>query len=186
MKIETSLKEVSPVQLKKWLDEGTAVVVDVREPDEHAAERIAGAKLVPMSTFHPENVPTDGARRVVLHCRSGTRARQAANLLINAGQKDVWCLMGGLKGWTDAGLPVERVGRVPISIMRQVQITAGSLVLAGTLLGVFVHPWFLALSAFVGGGLAFAGISGTCGMAALLEKMPWNKAFRACSTSCSG
>jgi hypothetical protein len=56
-----------------------------------------------------------------------------------------------------------------------VQITAGSLVLIGVILGFAVSPWFFALSAFVGAGLTFAGISGTCAMASLLTVMPWNR-----------
>jgi len=65
----------------------------------------------------------------------------------------------------------------PISIMRQVQIVAGSLVLIGTLLGVFVSPKFLFLSGFVGAGLLFAGITNTCAMAQLLAKLPYNQHF---------
>jgi hypothetical protein len=59
--------------------------------------------------------------------------------------------------------------------MRQVQITAGSLVALGTALGWFVSPWFLILSGFVGCGLMFAGLSGWCGMAMMLGRMPWNR-----------
>jgi hypothetical protein len=44
------------------------------------------------------------------------------------------------------------------------------------LLALLVSPWFALLSAFVGTGLTFAGISGWCGMAKLLDAMPWNKA----------
>jgi len=62
-----------------------------------------------------------------------------------------------------------------ISIERQVRIAAGLLVFFGVLLGVWVHPGFLAISAFVGAGLAFAGITDTCGMAMMLAKMPWNR-----------
>ena len=63
----------------------------------------------------------------------------------------------------------------PIEIMRQVQITAGSLVLLGVILGTWVAPAFYGLSAFVGAGLMFAGISGWCGMAKILAVMPWNR-----------
>lgn len=59
--------------------------------------------------------------------------------------------------------------------MRQVQIVAGALVLLGALLAWSVDPAFLALSAAVGGGLAFAGISGSCLMARILGHMPWNR-----------
>jgi rhodanese-related sulfurtransferase len=63
--------------------------------------------------------------------------------------------------------------------MRQVQIAAGGLVLAGVALGFTVHPVFFGLSAFVGAGLALAGVTGFCGMARLLAVMPWNRLARA-------
>ena len=65
--------------------------------------------------------------------------------------------------------------KMPISIQRQVQITAGMMVLIGVVLGFVVSPWFFLLSGFVGAGLTFAGVSGTCAMASLLALMPWNR-----------
>jgi|GEM_PF-4139801 len=59
--------------------------------------------------------------------------------------------------------------------MRQVQIAAGSLVLLGVILSLVLGQWWIAMSAFVGAGLTFAGISGRCGMAKLLGMMPWNQ-----------
>ncbi len=59
--------------------------------------------------------------------------------------------------------------------MQQVQIVAGSLVLLGVVLGYLLNPAFFLLSGFVGAGLLFAGLSGWCGMALLLAKMPWNR-----------
>jgi rhodanese-related sulfurtransferase len=84
-------------------------------------------------------------------------------------------LEGGLDAWKKAGLPVSLDRSKPIDVMRQVQIVAGSLVLAGVLLGVLIAPGFYALSGFVGAGLLFAGVSGFCGMARLLALMPWNR-----------
>jgi rhodanese-related sulfurtransferase len=84
-------------------------------------------------------------------------------------------LAGGILAWQQAGLPVEKDAKAPIDVMRQVQITAGSLVMLGVALGWFVSPWFFILSAFVGAGLAVAGITNTCGMAMMLSKMPWNR-----------
>ncbi len=63
----------------------------------------------------------------------------------------------------------------PLELMRQVQIAAGSLVMAGVILGFAVAPAFFGLSAAIGAGMAFAGISGWCGMARLLAAMPWNR-----------
>ncbi len=77
--------------------------------------------------------------------------------------------------WKQAGYEIEVNKNAPISIMRQVQIVAGTLVFTGTILGAFVSPWFLILSGFVGAGLTFAGISGTCAMGMLLAKLPYNQ-----------
>ena len=81
---------------------------------------------------------------------------------------------GGTNDWVAAGLPVER-GKSTISLERQVRIAAGSLALAGALLAWFVHPAFVWLSALIGAGLVFAGVTDTCGMGMLLAKMPWNR-----------
>ena len=77
------------------------------------------------------------------------------------------------------GLPTAVNKGAPLELMRQVQIAAGSLVLIGVLMGSMVHPGFFGLSAFVGAGLTFAGVSGWCGMARLLSVMPWNRAAAA-------
>jgi rhodanese-related sulfurtransferase len=93
------------------------------------------------------------------------------------GGVEAFNLAGGIEAWKQAGLPVEVDRAVSrISIMRQVQIVAGSFVLAGAALAYWVSPWFLIVPAFFGAGLLFAGLSGTCGMAALLSVMPWNRA----------
>jgi rhodanese-related sulfurtransferase len=84
-------------------------------------------------------------------------------------------LMGGLDGWKAAGLPTLVDRSAPIELQRQVQIAAGSLVVLGVALSVWVSPWFMLLSGFVGAGLIFAGVTGTCGMARFLSCMPWNR-----------
>ena len=66
--------------------------------------------------------------------------------------------------------------RQPIELQRQVQIGAGSLAFLGTMLGLFVSPWFFAVPAFVGAGLIMAGVTGFCGMASILMRAPWNRA----------
>ncbi len=162
--------------LKEWMEAGSATVVDVRDPEEFAREHIAGARLVPLSRFDPGSIP-EGAT-VVLHCKSGRRSAEAAARLAATGRVEVLQLKGGLEAWKAAGLPIQENTRVPISIMRQVQLVVGACVLVLSALAAFVSPWFLALIAFFGAGLAFAGPTGTCGLAAALGAMPWNKAFR--------
>ena len=63
-------------------------------------------------------------------------------------------------------------------------IAAGLLVLIGSLLGFFWHPYFIGISAFVGAGLAFAGITDTCGMGMMLARMPWNQVSEDSQGSC--
>ncbi len=177
------IHEVQAETLQSWLTADRAVVIDVRELDEFVAEHIPGASLVPLSRFDVRRVPEGNGRVAVLNCRSGKRSRQAAEQLLQAGRSEVWQLGGGLQAWKAAGLPLDGNPRAPLSIMRQVQIAAGTLVLAGTLLGAFVNTWFLGLSGFIGAGLVFAGLSGTCGLATVLGWMPWNRAFATCEKS---
>ncbi len=102
--------------------------------------------------------------------------RTAANCdrLARAVEGVAFVMEGGVDGWAADGLPLEENRNAPLEIMRQVQIAAGVLVLAGVTLGLSVHPAFFGLSAFVGAGLAVAGVTGFCGMARLLAVMPWN------------
>jgi len=102
------------------------------------------------------------------------RTAAHAPRLAGAAAGDCYILEGGIDAWRKAGLATVTERR-PIEVMRQVQITAGSLVLIGVVLGLLVAPAFLGLSAFVGAGLVFAGASGWCGMARLLALMPWNR-----------
>ena len=81
----------------------------------------------------------------------------------------------------ESGLPVAR-GKKAISLERQVRIAAGSLVLLGAALS-FVHPAFIGVSAFVGAGLVFAGITDTCGMGMILARMPWNRCSQPTTTT---
>ena len=83
--------------------------------------------------------------------------------------------LGGLDAWKAHGLPVKADRAQPIELMRQVQMTAGGLILIGAALGLLVHPAFWGLAAFVGAGLFLAGATGFCGMARMLAVMPWNR-----------
>jgi rhodanese-related sulfurtransferase len=171
-----SLPTIDIARAKRLIDEG-AVLVDIREADEHARERVPGARHNPLSRLSP--VDARGAKAVIFHCRSGARTVANAPRLVAAADCEAYILEGGLDAWKKAGLPVAKDARRPIEIMRQVQIAAGSLVLLGIALGVWVAPALLGLSAFVGAGLVFAGTTGWCGMAKLLALMPWNRAARA-------
>jgi hypothetical protein len=112
---------------------------------------------------------------VIFHCQSGNRTCMNFDRLEAVGLPEVYVLEGGLGGWKQAGLPTRLDRKQPIELQRQVMIAAGTLILIGLVLGFLISPWFIALSAFMGCGLVFAGISGWCGLAKLLALMPWNK-----------
>ena len=171
----TALKTISPQDAADLVHHG-AVLIDVRDADEHAREHIPGARHHALSRIDLEAPVRAGDDILVFHCRSGARTSGNAGRLAAAAQDcQAYILEGGLDAWKKAGLPVRLDRKQPIEIMRQVQIVAGMLILLGVLLGAFVAPGFYALSAFVGAGLLFAGLSGFCGMARLLAGMPWNK-----------
>jgi len=171
----TSLNPISASELQNRLNLGTAILIDVRESDEHAREHILGARLAPLSAIDTHDFDHDHAKAAVFHCKSGMRTQANAAKLLARGFSEAYYLEGGIEAWKQAGLPVHTNREAPLEIMRQVQITAGSLVLAGVVLGYLVDPLFYVLSAFVGAGLTFAGLTGWCGMAMLLKAMPWNR-----------
>lgn len=171
------VNEVDPKTVSEWLDRGDVVLMDVREGFEYGTERIEAAQHRPLSKFDPGEIAASGEKRIVFQCRTGNRSRKAATMFAAERGVPVFNLAGGIEGWKRAGLPVKRAAGAPkIDIMRQVQVTAGALVTVGAALGAFVSPWFLIISAFVGCGLMFAGLSGWCGMAKMLALMPWNRA----------
>lgn len=133
------------------------------------------ARLLPLDELPRRLGEIDRTRPVVVVCRTGKRSAQARETLQSAGFAQVSDLAGGLTAWQEAGLPLEKAERVPWSLERQVRVVAGSLVLLGVALGLLVHPAFFGLSAFVGAGLVFAGVTDWCGMGLLLARMPWNR-----------
>ena len=171
-----SLTVIKPSEARRLLDDG-AVLVDIREADEHAREKIPGARHLPLSKLDDMDVAAHAGKPVIFHCRSGARTQaNALRLAGKVGQScDAFVVEGGLEAWRKAGLPVVTDRRQPIELQRQVQIVAGSLALAGTVLGVFVSPWGLVVPAFVGAGLLTAGVTGFCGMAGILMRAPWNR-----------
>jgi rhodanese-related sulfurtransferase len=151
-------------------------VIDVREPAEFNSEHIEGTTSLPLSILNEDRIkPLKKDVPVYLLCRSGGRACSAADKLEKFGFKDIHVIDGGMQAWIAAGKKVTYGLRSVWSIDRQVRFAAGSLVLTGILFSFFIHPYWIALSAFVGAGLVFSGVTDTCGMAMLLLRMPWNK-----------
>lgn len=98
-----SLPTIDPIRAKRLIDEG-AVLVDIREADEQARERVPGARPNPLSRLAA--VDARGARAVIFHCRSGARTAANAARLEAAAGCDAYILQGGIDAWKKAGLPV--------------------------------------------------------------------------------
>jgi rhodanese-related sulfurtransferase len=176
----TGFAETSPREIDAWLRAGQAVLIDVREPDENARERIPGSHLVPLSRFDARTAAAFArpGQRLIFHCRSGKRSADAARMAAGASAPGVTIhsMSGGIEAWKKERLPVQAdAGMSGLSIMRQVQLVVGTGALAGSALAWFVHPGFVAIPAFLGAGLAFAGATGTCALATVLGFMPWNR-----------
>ncbi len=153
----------------------TMQLLDVRSPLEFTGDRLDNAWNIPLEELEARTGELATAKgKLVLVCQSGNRALMAAQILDRRGIKDYRILDGGMQSWIKQGLPYSRGKRV-ISLMRQVQLGAGLLILLGIALGTFVNPWLYGLSALVGAGLTLAGSTGFCGMALVLMRMPWNK-----------
>lgn len=174
----TSLATITPQELHELSKHGKSPkLIDVRTPAEFGEVHVPFATNVPLDRLDPASITVSPGESVYCICQGGGRSKQACEKLSAAGIAGVVNVAGGTRAWDQAGLPVVR-GKKTISLERQVRIAAGSLVLTGIVLGYFVHHYFLGLSAFVGAGLVFAGITDTCGMGMLLAKMPWNQAAK--------
>ncbi len=173
--INSKLQLVDADTVQKLLQQQKIKLIDVRESSEYLGEHIPEAQLLPLSKFQPEQVSLIQGKEIIIYCQSGNRSHQVAQKLVNSGFTEFRQLAGGITAWKQSGYPTKINKNAPISLMRQVQIVAGSLVFSGTVLGAFVSPWFLMLSGFVGAGLVFAGLTNTCAMGMLLAKLPYNQ-----------
>ncbi len=102
---QQSQKDLTPVEVAQRLEDRSIILVDVREPQEYAAERIHGALLFPLSTFDPTALPAPTARHIVFHCGSGKRSATAVARCIEAGLAHHSHMAGGIQAWKSAHLP---------------------------------------------------------------------------------
>jgi rhodanese-related sulfurtransferase len=183
-----SASTISPAKFAELRKEGKSIeLIDVRTPVEFREIHVDIARNVPLDQLDPAALmkSRNGTANEPLYvvCKSGSRGQMACEKFVKAGFDNVVNIEGGTTACAAAGLPVIR-GKKAMSLERQVRIAAGSMVLLGVLGWWFFHPAFIGLSAFVGAGLVFAGLTDTCGMGMMLSKMPWNQ-VKDCSGSCA-
>jgi rhodanese-related sulfurtransferase len=188
MTADFSARAVSPVQLDRLLAaDATAELIDVRTPGEFASGHVPGARLIPLDeldcvAFLKQRGP--GNRPIYVLCQSGGRARRAIEKFQRAGFGGCVLVEGGTQAWVEAGLPVILGKSKVLPLMRQVQIAVGSVSAVGAALALWADPKFAIIPLIMGCGLLFAGLTGFCGLALVLAKMPWNKAGNQPSASC--
>ena len=103
----TGIPTITPRDAAAEADTGRALIVDVRERDEFAAERAPGVALIPLSEFvaRHEELPKDRPLRMI--CAAGSRSAQATAFLLQRGWTDVKNVTGGMMAWSGAGLPTK-------------------------------------------------------------------------------
>lgn len=168
---------IDPSSLYSLFKNGQKIcLIDVRTPAEYREAHVGFAESLPLDTLSPDVIKEQGAKCSPLYviCKSGSRARNACMKMIENGIENVAMLDGGTDAWISAGLPVVR-GKKAMSMDRQVRLTVGTIVMAGSLLTIFVHPYFIGVPLFMSAGLIFSAITDFCGLALILGKCPWNK-----------
>lgn len=184
-----SPQKASPAAVAALLQAGgPCQILDVRSRGEWEAAHVDGAVLQPLDVLDPaqwSGLAGSGPQApLFILCQAGGRAARAASVLCAAG---VPCsvIEGGLDAWKAAGLPVVVGKSKVLPLMRQVQIVIGLVSGVGSALAVWKDPLFGLIPLAMGAGLLFAGLSGTCGLALLMARMPWNRGTQGAGGSAS-
>jgi rhodanese-related sulfurtransferase len=166
--------EINFLQLKEFLEQGEAILVDVREPFEYESVHIPGSLSMPLSSVSVDRLPFPRSK-IIFYCQSGKRSAVACHHILQQNPDlSVYNLTGGIQAWQSQGFEVLGKKSFFIPLDRQTQLAAGFLNFLGCALGYLVSPYFYGLSCLVACGLMFAGVTGWCGMARVLAKAPWN------------
>ncbi len=175
------IANIDPRDLHHLIARGeTAHLIDVRTPAEYADGHAAGARSLPLDQVDAHRIrgalgAEAGVKApIYLICASGARAEQASARLQAQGMNRLVLVAGGTEAWARQRLPLHRASRLP-SLERQTQIALGALILVLLAKASLLHPVFYALVGLMGAGLLVAGITGRCGIAALMARMPWNR-----------
>jgi rhodanese-related sulfurtransferase len=182
-----SKTSVTPADLLLLAQGGTIDLLDVRTLGEFATAHVPGALPIPLDTLDAVaflKARGEQSKPIYVLCQTGGRARKAIEKFERAGFHGCVLVEGGTEAWINAGFPVIRGSRKTLPLMRQVQITVGMISATGAALALAIHPLFAMLPLLTGCGLLFAGLTGMCGLALLLAKMPWNSAAPCDAQSC--
>jgi rhodanese-related sulfurtransferase len=179
------------------IDQKNSVIIDVRTLMEHGEKHLKiPHQHVPLDELDPKNFiqkcAIDKKTKIYVICRSGGRARKAAEKFAAENYENVFVIDGGLTACENCGHKVEGHASKkscdnfgsPISLERQVRIAAGVFTFIGAFFALIFNPIFALIPLFIGGGLIFAGITDRCGLALVLTKAPWNKSQNSAKNFC--
>jgi len=96
------MQTITTTELRSLLANGfQGLLIDVREPHEHAMARIDGARLIPLAELmeHVDHLPTD--RDIIIHCKMGMRSARACEMLMDRGYTRVKNVLGGIDAWLE-------------------------------------------------------------------------------------
>ncbi len=161
----SSVKYITPEELEvRYLRDRNLVLIDLRPPVEFRQVHVPRSLLVSPRNLSPtlarEHAGGNSLHEVYLLCRNGKQARNVAVQLAQLGRMDLFVIEGGIEAWEVAGLPVIRRRR-SFTAEQRLRVAAGALVLAGTTLGLIVHPLCWIVPALVGVALLVAGLADT-------------------------
>ncbi len=151
-----------------------SIVLNVCTPAEYEEERIADSINIPLDQLATRLHELQQYKHIYVHCRSGKRSLEASKILAHSLKSDIYNITGGLVSWKESGFATQKNSR-RLPIIRQVFIAASLLLWAGLVGYYFIGELSLLLIAVVATGLLVSGMTGWCGMAFLLAKMPWNR-----------
>lgn len=190
---------IPATDLKKLSASGAAIV-DVRTKGEHEEKRISlPHDHVPLDVLDPGDFMKrrglDREDPVYILCRSGGRAKQAAEKFAAAGYPNVYVIEGGIIACEACGEQMagasssggkanllDMLKKLPLD--RQAMVVAGSVTALGVVMGAVFWSVFYLIPLAVGAGLVYAGFTGCCVVTMLLSKAPWNKSCAGASSSC--
>jgi len=167
------MQTIIATELKNLLEKEEALLVDVRGLEEHEAEHIEGSILLPLNEISVEKIPTN-SKTIVLYCRSGKRSLAAAQKLLEQDPNlEIFSLEGGIIAWRTEELPTI-TSTQKLSLKRQTHLLVGIILLISFIVGI-KYPALNTLAGLVGIEQIIVAMTGWCGGAYLLSKMPWNK-----------
>lgn len=174
--MSVTVKEIPALEVKKMLDAGEIILIDVREPLEYTEEHLAKAQLFPLSHFRPETLPDPAGKQLLFYCHLGRRSTIAAiKWGEHSAEHEVYALKGGIAAWKEAGLPTVMDSVASSKIERQTYVFSGIFILLGLALALFFSEWFLIIPIMIAMLLIVSGVIGHSLFSFLLSMLPWNR-----------